>query len=859
MAKNINKITANDNKEFLRSLKNAKDESDIEYAYKRIFQKRYIDSTQNATMNRPFGSDGYLHSGDMVLVLRMLMEFKKEVNLTSLSSRARIILQIVYYLKKFEQEGTELPNVIFSGDEDEMFIVYAPVLYGYLKEDYDWSIAPSDAPFKNVELLEKLNNDPNLSSFVFNVNTPKFNVNEVLDAIDSLVLNDGKMYKIKVNEANVRVVFDEFIRMIFSNDRKVRLGLNPEKDPQLLVSIFILSILGEKELYPVPTKKNTLHLPDGNEIKIDTIAFSAFFSRYERKYTVEEKDILISIADQLIEETSRRFSGDFWTPTVWANRANEILDETIDLNWRNDYVVWDPACGSKNLTRDYQFKNLYSSTLHQEELDISTRFNKEAISFQYDFLNDDVNVNPDSDVRTLKMPIKLFNDLKANKPIIFFANPPYATANDAGAKGTSKKNVAQTKLNNLMKENKIGSASQQLYAQFFYRILKLKKDFKLTKVYIAFFSKTQFLTGGKYWEKFERDFFSNFSFEKGILFNAGEFTDVSDMWPITFGIYRSREKNEENFETEFNYSVEALTENGIVNIQNKKIHMVNQDEFLSEWVREPNKFRKDFKKIPYPQFSSAFNVNEAKGHRGKLLSNAFGYMVSVGNNIFNSQRDVFILSGSAYKANGFSVTPENFERVVITFASRKSVKHSWINDMDNFRRPKLVNDENEWNEFVSDCMIYTLFHLGASYQTSLSNVEYQRDFYEIENEWFFMSYLDIKKLAQDFYINEIEEQLRFVNKERYVYEQIKNSKLSSIAESVYLNAVHLLKTSFRCRNLANQEHPEWNVNNWDAGFYQVYKITEKYKTGDLESFKNSFKKLEEKIEKRVYLYGMLTK
>jgi len=853
------KITLNDNKEFLKSLKNAKDEADVEQAYKRIFHKRYIDGIQNATMNRPYGSDGYLRSGEIVLVLRMLMEFKKGSLLTDISNRARIIAQIVYYLKKFEQDGQELPNVIFSGDEDEMFIVYAPVLFEYLKEDYDWNIAPSDAPYKNLELLEKLNNDPNLSSFVFNINTPKFNITEVLDAIDSLVLNDGKMYKIKVDEANVRIVFDEFVRMIFSNERKVKMGLNPEKDPQLLVSIFIQSILGDKGIYPIPTKKNTLHLSDGGEIKLDTNAFSAFFSRYERKYTVEEKDVLVSIADQLIEETSRRFSGDFWTPTVWANRANDIIDEIVGEIWRNDYVVWDPACGTKNLTRDYQFSRLYCSTLHQEELDMSTRYNTESVYFQYDFLNDDIEVNPSSDVHKLKMPKQLFNDLKDDKPIVFFANPPYATANDAGAKGTSKKSVAQTKMNKIMKDNKMGSSSQQLYAQFFYRILKLKRDFNLSNVYIAYFSKTQFLTGGRYWEAFEKELFSNFHLEKGILFNAGEFTDVSDIWAVTFGVYKSRKKIEKNFKNEFNYSVERLTETGIEKIQDKTIRMVKQQEFLSEWLREPNKSRKDYKALPYPQLSSAFNVNEGKGHRGRLLSNAFGYLVSVASNVYKSQRDVFILSGSAYMANGVSVTPENFERVVVTFASRKSIKHSWINDMDNFKKPEVSSiDASEWKEFVDDCMIYSLFHIGASYQTSLSNVEYQGNLYDIDNEWFFMSYHDIKKLAQENYMNDTEEQLRFIKNERFVYQQIVNTKLSDAAQAVYDQAVQLLKKSFKYRYLASQEHPEWHVENWDAGFYQIYKITETYKTSDLEPFRSAFETLEDKIERKVYQFGMLT-
>lgn len=853
-----NKITQKDNKEFLRSLKNARDEADIEQAYKRIFQKRYVDGIYNATMNRPYGSDGYLRSGELVLVLRMLMEFKKGTTLLDYTTRARIIAQVVYYLKKFELDGQELPNVIFSGDEEEMFVVYAPVLYGYLEKDYDWSIAPSDAAYKNIALYKELMEDPNLSSFVFNIHTPNFNINEVLDAIDSLVLNDGEMYKIKVNEANIRIVFDEFVRMIFSENRKVKIGLDPKIEPHLLVSIFVQSILGDKNIYPVPTKKNTLHLPDGREITLDTNAFSAFFSRYERKYTIEEQDKIRAIADRLIEETSRRFSGDFWTPTVWANRANQLIEEVIGEDWREKYVVWDPACGTKNLTRDYQFKELYSSTIHQEELDISTHYNKENVCFQYDFLNDDIDVNPDSNVSKLKMPKSLFEALKNDKPIVFFANPPYGTANDAGAKGTSKKDIAQTSINKYMKNNKMGASSQQLYAQFFYRVLKLKRDFNLSHVYIAFFSKTQFLNGGSYWETFFTELLTEFEYKKGILFNAGEFSDVSSSWAITFGIYQSRKEKATKLTRDFPVSVEELTEKGIRQIKNKTIQSIPQADFLSEWLREPNKKRKDYKKMPYPQFSSAFNVNEGKGHRGKLLSNAIGYMVSVANNVFNSQRDVWIISGSAYKANGVSVTPENFDRVVVTFASRKSVLHSWMNDMDNFRKPDISNIESEeWNEFVNDCMIYSLFNINASYQTSLGNVQYQGEIYDIENEWFFTSYKKVKELAQKYYLNEIEEQLRFVNKERFVYEKIKQTKLSTLAQNLYDEAVKLLEKSFEYRYIAIQEHPEWHVNRWDAGFYQVYKLVDYYKIDDMSNFKRHFQSLEEKIRNSVYKFKML--
>lgn len=103
-----------------------------------------------------------------------------------------------------------------------------------------------------------------------------------------------------------------------------------------------------------------------------------------------------------------------------------------------------------------------------------------------------------------------------------------------------------------------------------------------------------------------------------------------------------------------------------------------------------------------------------------------------------------------------------------------------------------------------------------------------------------MSHEDIRRLAQKYYFTEIEEQLRFVNKDRFVYEKIKNATLSEEAENLYKQAVLLLENSFEHRIVANQGHPEWNVMNWDAGFYQIYKIVDTYKIDGLTEFRDLF-------------------
>ena len=52
-------------------------------------------------------------------------------------------------------------------------------------------------------------------------------------------------------------------------------------------------------------------------------------------------------------------------------------------------MVWDCAWGTGNLTRDYQFADLYCSTLQQEDLNIAKRYNRNATKFSECLFNFD--------------------------------------------------------------------------------------------------------------------------------------------------------------------------------------------------------------------------------------------------------------------------------------------------------------------------------------------------------------------------------------------------------------------------------------------------------------------------------------
>ncbi len=854
------KITKQDKKQFLKQLETAKVEKDVENAYRSIFSKNY-----DSTFSSPHGSDGYLEPNkgslltDDTRALRLLLEVKWRKNFED-GDRVRLLVQAIYYLKKFQQEGILLPNVIVGGDENEMFTMYAPKLYGYLKEAHDWSIAPSSAGTENEKLFRSLNEDDNVRDiFVFRVDK-NFDINEVFRSVNDLRAI-GEFKKLHVDEASLRKVFDEFVRLVFGGDEWLagvkKIGADE------IVSVFIQSILGRDDIYIHPNKPNILVVGQ-RELRINGSAYNAFFSRYDRKYTTKERDQITAIADQLIEEIKRRFHGDFWTPTIWANRAVEMMTSDLGADWRERFVVWDCAAGTKNLTRDHQFKRLYSSTLHQSEIDLGHHYNKGATTFQYDFLNDDIEVNPDSDPRDLKMPKSLFEALKNNEPIVFYTNPPYGQATTPS--GHNKADIAENKIAQEMRERDLGHATLELYTQFIYRVQKLARDFKLTNIFFFFFFFNKGFLASPAFEKFTDQMLDQFRFNGGFMLNAGEFQGTSSAWGIIFSNFQIKIHPSAR-QSQFKFDIERSNpeiESGIEKFAEHSLQRVSKNETISAWLREIPLPKKQFNDGKYPQLSSGFDIGRGNSPRGKLYGEKpLGYMVNNADSVQETDRNVFIFSTSVYKANGLTVTQENFERATTTFAVRKSIlpDASWINDKDIFRRPsEEFQNSSAWAEFVHDCVVFSLFH-RSSYQTSLRRFEYRGDLYDVPNEWFFMPRKKITTLAERYDLPVILDEVRDAN-ERFVYQYLSKIQLSNEAHDLLLAGEALVEKTFSKRYMADKDHPEWHLMTWDAGFYQAYKIYTLYKNEFEDSYKAVDRAriyLETKIRKQVYKDKILAK
>ena len=403
------KLTKSIQKTFKRKLKDAVVEKDVEDAYRYLITQSFDPNEEELHWTSPYSSDGlysekkettlFNTGGNAVFfknyaVLRLLLETKFKKSLLDDVVSCQTLLQAVYYIKRFEQNGEALPNVVLVGDENECFVVQGSELSKYLTEKIDWSIAPSSAGFdsSNSAIVLKMVNDEGISRFVFKVTENDVDLNDVISLIKTYA-QGLPLIKLKITEKNIRETFEWFINCVF-------FGTFKNYEPDDLVSIFIQSLCSPRTCYLNPNNTRLLHL-GGRELPIDANAYISFFARYEKNYSPKEKRQLTSIADRLIEETKRRFHGDFWTPTQWASKAHETLKEQLGKTYREDFVVWDSSCGAKNLTRDYYFKELYLSTLHQSELDLSKEYNPQAITFQMDFLNDDVNVSPNTPANEL--------------------------------------------------------------------------------------------------------------------------------------------------------------------------------------------------------------------------------------------------------------------------------------------------------------------------------------------------------------------------------------------------------------------------------------------------------------------------
>jgi len=793
-------------------------EKDVENFYRQYLTKKFGD----IVFNSPVKCDGYGESKKHGV--RLLCEFKDDLDLTLRVNQVKVLSQAVYYIKKFEIAGKILPSVIFVGDRDECFAVHTNDVFKYLSMELDWSIAPSNA-HTNLTLVNEMLSDNNLNPFVFNVN----DVDQCIDKIKQLT--DGVKRLIPITPHNITEVFKHFEEKVLG---KHKLTTNQ------LANLFVQILINPSDNFYHPKKKNILYTKSHGDIGLkSTQAFISFFSHFASEYSPKQKEHLTAVVDRLVQDVTRRKQGEFFTPTIWVDKAHEYIASVFGEDWKEKYVVWDPAWGTGNLTRDYNFKELYVSTLVYADIETANQmgYNPEAVKFQYDFLNDPYEY----------LPQGLKRAIESGRQIIVLMNPPYATG--ASAMKNGKKGTGKTVVNGEMEKYDLGKSSAQLYAQFLFRL----KNFSNTN--ICMFTKPTFMTGEGY-SKFRKNVMNKWKFEKSFVMNSNDFEGVKQ-WPLTFTIW----KNTEIVHDGHFFLSDILTLNNftIENTGEKIFYNLDNQVRLNEFVK---KLSLKIKKELSPNLSSALNISESTlGFSKEFL----GYMNVNGNTVqYNNQLVGLYSAPFAGGSNGVGHSPgycidsKNFMKSTMMFSARNIIKSNWLIEKDEYMVP---NFEGElYKRFEDDSVIISIFN-NSSQQSSLRQITYKEKLWDIKNQFFWMSKEEMMNIANQNNYTEMYNDAR-TDSDRYVYnllfgEQRIYDQLSTEAKDVLDTATELVRLSIGMRRNFADDHN--HLNSWDAGYAQLKLLWKEYFPQQFKEFRNKYKVLEDKMRPMVYELGFLMK
>jgi len=289
----------------------------------------------------------------------------------------------------------------------------------------------------------------------------------------------------------------------------------------------------------------------------------------------------------------------------------------------------------------------------------------------------------------------------------------------------------------------------------------------------------------------------------------------------------------------------------IVKREEKTIYNTDKVRRLNTWVKV-----KPRKEVMFPNFKSAFNIGEKTR---KFDSDAFGYLVTNGNNVEKNTSNCYIVDGPPNNNNAGTVIYEsNFFKSVIVIAARKLITSNWINSKDEYLVPN--EDHEQFEQFKYDSLIYSLFNTGNG-MVSLRQIEYKDKLWDINNEFFWMSVEKMKELADENEYDNLYNDARTASN-RHVYnllfgEERIYDRLSPDAKLVLDKATEMVKESMKMRKFMTDDVN--HLNSWDAGYAQLKLVWKKYMEKDFKEFRQLYKNLENRMRPLVYELGFLMK
>ncbi|EAH9380152.1 hypothetical protein EYB11_02990 [Campylobacter upsaliensis] len=629
-------------------------------------------------------------------------------------------IQLILTIGKEKTYENNLPPLFLGAFDCEKiaFIPYHELDSIFSQNDFNWLVTPSKHNTKEFKALHTLAKELiEGSKLQFDYKTQYKELTTFITS--NFTLGNENIAKIPITKNNFTTIYQKWLTSVAPS---IGIDWNLAKNAEILDADFYLADLLSAENQSLLDKlfvvlKNNHYEFDkvktgGLGLSIKTAEFNdkqkahkEFWNLYERPPKEEYWNYIIDRRDLLVPSDIRERKGAFFTPQIWVGKARSYLEKALGENYQSEYYIWDLAAGTGNLlTNLTESHRLYASTLDKADVEIMQELSsKNALHllpkhiFQFDFLNDEffdticekhqkegLNFADEKCEKCQKSKVpkplqEILKDEAKRKRLIIFINPPYAeagtTAQTTGT-GKNKDRVSTDNATYIKYKKQMGKASNELFAQFFFRIYK-----EIPHCHLAAFSTLKYVNSSNF-IKFRETFKAKFL--KGFIAPAYTFDNVKGNFPIGFLVWDLAQS-----QIIKSITLDIFNDSG-AGLGKKKFYTKNNRAMLS-------------------------NFGKKTIENNELL---LGHFTAKGND-FQNQNGVFIenIEKQRAKSGGvhITITPYNLMQISISYSVRHCIKATWINDRDQFLAPNKKWEKDE--EFQNDCLIFMLFH-GSNRITS---------------------------------------------------------------------------------------------------------------------------------------------
>lgn len=768
-----------------------------------------------------------------------LVEYKNNIDMTNWNSLVKVLCQSTIYLHRLINDPNyEEPNVVFVMDRDELVMFEAKKLIPYIDiPGVDYSCAASGAYDTQPELKAAISADVALRKVCFPVNLLEDELSYVYTKATAIA--SGKDYTISFNKDSCKRAWDSFNKCLDDNDDvssndKVALFLDALRFP-------------EKVSYA----NGLMSMKGHTTIKVNE-SMGSFLAHFDKPRTSEESREMSQLYDTFVADLERRRHGFFITPSVWVKLAHKYLAKVLGDNWESDpnNIVWDCCAGTKALTRWWRFPNLYLTTIDPGEFQASEDLNPEAKATAiFDFLNDSF----------IKLPPELLSTLKdlhnhPEKKLVLPVNPPYGQAKGKSDMGSIEKGSTMTMVQDEMNKGGLGCKCSDLFIQFNYRMAKLASEFKLKpgQLVIATFNNPTWMNGiGS--TQFLNWYLDRMSFKGGFLFNASEFAGCKPTWGIAFSVFTNERGG--NRET-FTHDVYENEDENAKYLQTMNFVNPIGRTTMDEWWKIEVKKAKGSPRIVAATngYITAVSTKTQKYNGGKLPL-SFGYCKSYGNVTQNTYSCMSTIPADDNNTN--VVTMENLNKACVAYCCRSLIPITWINAKDNYLAPSPeVEASDEYNAWMRDCRVFACF----SYQTSITGTTTDGESYDYHNAFCPFKKSEVLEMRNDYLRNNEVDEVPYVVSAGFF------DNMSNEASDVIAKYKALLIALEPHRAKAMKDHPELQLDRWDAGWVQYrgnkksnFFFAETKAKKEYDEFTKALKALADAIRPGIYKFGFLEK